>query len=166
MPNSNNFYPSITDLFSADQLPVDLGDFGQNVQGMLSNIFYKDYQFSKSHKGESASYSLTLLTYTPVGIEIPGTGGLSILLNPTYSIGSGIASELPLSLSYKLEILKYISAFDKNSFSGDPSAFFNLFLDILNISPDEFLTEILNIFYTSLNPIQDFVRRKLQRELR
>ncbi|MGZ7116435.1 MAG: hypothetical protein ACXVHS_03175, partial [Methanobacterium sp.] len=156
MPTSpvNNFYPSISDLVSLDQIPVDLGNFDANVLGFLDNIFYKDLQSHKSLQGDSAFYSLKLVTFNPVSIEIPGTNGLALILNPS---STGLTTELPVQFHYTWEVLKYVKEFNSGSFATDPSAYYGLFLDILNITSDEFLSEVMSTLSNSTTPLQTFV---------
>ncbi len=70
--------------------------------------YFKDLQFSKSQKGDSAFYSLSIISFKRLDIEIPGTG-IFIILNPSHDPLTSDITEFPLTVSYKLEILSYLT---------------------------------------------------------
>lgn len=153
MPN-NVFYPSLSEILPIDNIPASLGPIKNGVQNLFQHLYYKDLQVEKSAAGDAAFYKLKLLAYQRIGFEIPGTGA-SIILNPD---DSGLSiTEIPISLGYKLEILKHVKDFQQNGFASDPSAYFNLFLDIIDVEPGELLQEVINVFISDPSPVQKFV---------
>ncbi|MCW3085910.1 MAG: hypothetical protein JWP12_3276 [Bacteroidetes bacterium] len=153
---TSNFYPAVSELIPIENIPSSLGPVKDGIQNIFNKIFYKDLIVEKSSLGEQGYYKLTLLSYGRIGFDIPGTG-LSILLNPddTYTL-SGI-TPIPISLSYKWEIIKYIREFENAFFNADAAAFYNLFLEILNIDNSELIEEVINLFISDSDPILKFV---------
>lgn len=155
MPN-NIFYPSLTDILPTDQLPSSLGQFQNSLNSIFADLYYRNLQRDRSHGGDAAFFKLDIITYNKVGVDIPGTE-FALLLNPDLIQGSGVGSSFPVSLHYKLDILKYAKEFEVASFNGDPVSFFLVLLEIVDVDTDEFLSELINVFFATVNPIQDFI---------
>ncbi len=153
MPN-NKFYPTLSELFSIDQLPDSLGVVKDEAESLLSKIFYKDYIEERSIYGDVAFYKLALLTFGRVGVKIPGTG-MSLLFNPDQSEQN--ATTLPITVNYNWPVVKYIQEFKHALYSSDLSAFFQLFLEIIDADKTEFLAELVSSFIDDPNPIEKFV---------
>ena len=75
------FYPPITDIVPVDKLPNELGFVKTGLTAILSKIYYRNLQFSVSSRGDSAFYSLEIVSLERIDIEIPGTG-VFLVLNP------------------------------------------------------------------------------------
>jgi hypothetical protein len=95
-----------------------------------------------------------------LGFEIPGTG-VSLWLNrptPPYANQSALSNtEIPITLTYKLEILKYVRTFLAGSFAEDATAFFALFLEIVDVEPSELLREAIAVLVNDADPLTKFV---------
>lgn len=159
MPNaSTTFYPSLTELIKVDQIPSNLGFLHEGLTDLLKDIYIKDYYSNISQLGDNASYRLKLVSYKPIGIEIPGTNGLALLFNPDLETGS--YSAIPISFNYNLEILKYVRGLKLSNFKGDPINFFDFLLSAFGVSASELLQEALDVFFEDeIDPLQTFVDR-------
>lgn len=146
------FYPPLSSLVKLDNFPEQLSFVQSGLSNALSNIYYKDLQFSKSTKGDYAFYSLKIVSLQRIDIEIPGTG-INIVLNPGHS---GI-SEFPITLSYEWPILAYTRGFSLNNFSFSGGDFYDLALRILGVSEAELVNKALSIFVEAANPINQLV---------
>jgi hypothetical protein len=153
MPNSQ-FYPAVAELIPLDKIPPSLGVISGGLQNIFSKIFYKDLVLEKSLEGDAVFFKITLLSYDRIGFEIPGTG-MSILINPNDTPED--ITPLHISADFRLEILKYIQDFKMALFAGDATAFFNLFLEILNLEYSEVLNAVISLFIDDPNPIGKFV---------
>lgn len=153
MPSSN-FYPAISELIPTDKIPSELGPVKDGIQNIFNKIFYKDLISEVSQYKDVASYKLTLLSYGRIGFDIPGTG-LSILVNPDDTASS--ITPFPIQLRYNWEVIKYVNEFKSALFSSDATAFFNLFLEIIDVDNSELIEELINIFFNDPNPVQKFV---------
>src|SRR2546430_15572564 len=101
MPAST-FCPSLATLVPLENLPADLGLLKEGLSSFFDHFFYRDLQIHKTVNGDAAFYSLKLVTYKPLALEVPGTGGLALILNPGLDQGvQGSYSEFSISLSYK-----------------------------------------------------------------
>lgn len=145
---ATRYYPQLTSVLSLDNLPDELGFLEDGLENLLDGIFVKDYQIVKSKSGDSVGYFLVLKIYKRLGIEIPGA--FTLLLNPP-AIGDPdpISSEIPVSVQVQAEILKYVKNFDVLRFSGEPKAFFELFLELLGLDPDELFDDLIRSFTVS-----------------
>ncbi len=86
---SNVYLPKLGDLISFEQFPEPIRNIDGFVDKLLNDLYYDDFQFSKSRLGDAAFYRLTVISLKQIGFEIPGTGGLAFLLNPSLSEGGG-----------------------------------------------------------------------------
>jgi len=61
------YYPQLSQLLNSDNLPQFVQDL---INEHLSKFYYRNFQFSKSNSGESAFYSLDLISKEQISIEI------------------------------------------------------------------------------------------------
>jgi hypothetical protein len=156
MPN-NKFYPAISEILPVEKIPTELGPIKDGLQNIFSKIFYRNLIFEKSQFGDTATIQITLLSYGRIGFDIPGTGA-AIIFNPD-DTPTGV-TPIDISANYKWEILRYINEFKSAAFNGDAKAFFDLFLEILEIEYSELLSEAVTVFIEepdSLQQVQTFI---------
>lgn len=153
MPTSE-FFPSLKNLISTDKIPSPLSDLTEGLDTIFEHLYYKDFVFEKASGSSGAFLKINLVTYKSLGIQIPGTNGISLVLNPDLLTGY---TEIPISLDYKIEALNYIRNFAIDGFKADGLAFFDLFNRFTNISESDFLTELIAVFIDDPDPIQKFV---------
>lgn len=152
------FYPSLATLIPLESIPSELGLLKGGLSNFFDHFFYRDLQIHKSVNGDAAFYSLKLITYKRLALEVPGTGGLALILNPGLNQSiQGASSEFPISVSYKWGILRYAKALDLQTFDWSPTSFFELILDITGATKQELLTEALSVLTDAPDPIQEFI---------
>ena len=157
MPTST-FYPSLATLIPLENIPADLGLLKSGLSNFFDHFYYRDLQIHKSVDGDAAFYSLKIVTYKRLALEVPGTGGLALILNPGLDEGSqGTNSEFPISVGYKWGILKYVKDFDLESFDFSGPAFFNIFLDLTGVTKEQLLAEALSVLTDDPDPVQQFI---------
>jgi hypothetical protein len=105
--------------------------------------------------GHVGHYSFDIVFYKSLGLEMPGTNGLKVLLNPSND-NSGNTS-LPISFDYKWEILKYIREFSNANFADSARAFFDLLLDVAGTNESALLAETIAVFIDDIDPLNKFV---------
>ncbi len=163
---ANTSYPSLNTIVPVDQVPLNLGDFDTALEDLFKNLFYRDLQIEISSDGDAKFYKLTVVTYTSLGVDIPGTEGIKLVLNQDVNI-SGITA-VDISLGYKLPILKYVKGLSVSGFAGDPRAIFDLLLEIADVEEEELASKALELLvganedslavltdmYNNLYPIQ------------
>lgn len=155
---ATTFYPSLSTLIRVDDLPSELGVVKEGLSDFFDHFFYRDLQIQKSVDGDAAFYSLKLLTYKRLALEVPGTGGLALILNPSLAAGvQGASSEFPISVRYKWPILKYVRAFNLQSFDFSGAGFYDIILNLTGITKDELLAEALTVLTNDPAPVQQFV---------
>src|SRR5882724_3565137 len=148
------FYPSLSTLISANSLPQSLGFVQGLVDNIFDDLFYRNLQINSSRYGEYADYSLILVSYRRLDFEVPGTG-LFFILNPS-TIGD-IGSEIPVSLTYHWEILRYVSDLKLDQFDYSPRAFFDLIIKITGVNYKDLIKEIVSTFIGGT--LDDFITR-------
>jgi len=141
-PVTNRFYPRLSEVMSVDDLPDFLGFAQDDIDGLLDSVFYKNLQFSKSKNGDSASFSLDVVTKS-LGLTLPF--GLRFVLNPDQAGDSSISS-FPISLQYQWQVLAFLRSFNLSGFSFDLRGFFELGLSIFSITDLQVITNVLNVF--------------------
>ena len=155
---ANTFYPSLATLVSPESLPINLGLLGDGLTTLFGHFFYRDLQVHKTAEGDAASYSLKLLTYKRLALDVPGTGGLALVLNPSLdeSLQSS-SSEFPVTVGYKWGVLKYAKDFELLAFDFSGAAFFDLILSLTGVTKQQLLTEALEALTGDPDPLQEFV---------
>ena len=76
---TQRYYPQLSDLIDVDDLPDFLNFAKDGLDTLLKSIYYKNFQFLKSHNGDSAFYSLDIVTNN-ISIDLPFD--LRLVLNP------------------------------------------------------------------------------------
>lgn len=149
-PVTHRYYPRLSSVVTPDQIPDILGFIKDGVIGLLDKIYYKDLQYSKGPKGDSAFYSLSLVSKR-LDIELPGTG-ISLVLNPDLTGNDSNISAFPITIEYQWKILAYLRQFSLGNFSFEPQQIFEVALRVLNITEEQAIAHIVNTFVESDNP--------------
>ncbi|WP_028978944.1 hypothetical protein [Sporocytophaga myxococcoides] len=150
----SDFLPSLSTLFPVENMPENFGVFKDGIGSVFSDLYYKNLQIERSVDCDSAFYSLKIKTYKKLALEIPGTGGLGLLLNPNFD---GTSTEIPISLDYTWPILKYSKSFELATFDWSPKSIFDILLEISGVTVEDLLTESINSLIDNPDPIQKFV---------
>jgi hypothetical protein len=96
---------------------------------------FKDYSY----------FSFTLISFTRIGFEIPGTDGLMIVLNPGELVTA--RTEIPMTIAYKWEILKFMEFFKVEDFDFSLAAIFDLLVVVLKTEPRYLLLQTIDENY-------------------
>lgn len=156
MSADTQFYPSLTTLLPLESIPPNLGFIQGALEDVFDNLFYRDLQVQKSKLGDAGFYQLSLVLYKRLGFEIPGTGGAALVLNPGQV--SGQTTEIPIALSYRWDIVKYIKGFDNASLMELPRLLFDAFVEISGATSSALLVELIDRFHgAAADPVQAFV---------
>lgn len=159
-PVTRRYYPTLSSVMSQDDIPEILGFVKDGILWLFDKIYYKDLQYSKSPRGDAASYSLSIVSSERLDIELPGTG-IFLVLNPDLTGGDSSISSFPITVEYQWKILAYLRAFNLGSFSFTPEAFFETALRVLNITEEQALAQFINLFVVpdndTITPLQQFV---------
>ncbi|WP_295221481.1 hypothetical protein [uncultured Chryseobacterium sp.] len=160
-PVTHRYYPRLSSVVTPDQIPDILGFIKDGVIGLLDKIYYKDLQYSKGPKGDSAFYSLSLVSKR-LDIELPGTG-ISLVLNPDLAGNDSNISAFPITIEYQWKILAYLRQFSLGNFSFEPQQIFEVALRVLNITEEQAIAHIVNTFVEPQNqnitPLMQFVQK-------
>jgi len=148
-PTEYKYYPALSDIMKADDLPDFLSFIKEGLQNIFDKIYYKDYQVSKSISGSSAFYSLDIVSRRKLALELPGTD-VYFVLNPDYD--DHTISSFPITVFWQWEVMRYIRYFNVSDFSFSLEDFYNLALEILNISEEQAFLLTINTFVVSSNP--------------
>lgn len=130
---TKRFYPALSDLITVDDLPEFLNFAESGLDVLLSKVFYKNFQFSKSFRGDAAFYSLDVITKN-IGIDLPF--GMRFVLNPDEE-GDSTISSFPISLEYQWEVFAFLKSFNLQNFSGDPASMFTMGLEIFRVKDEK-----------------------------
>ena len=149
---SAKYYPDLTDLINIDGLPEILDFIKDDLESLLSKIHYKDLQLSKSTRGDSAFYSMDLVSRKKLDFEIPGTG-IFLVLNPDQE--NFDISSFSVTASWEWKILRYKRFFDLENFSFSIEDLFDLILDLLETTEEEVIDLAMKTFVT---PVSGSVR--------
>lgn len=145
----SKYYPALSEIVKTDDLPESLNFIKGGVTRFFDKMFYKDLSYSKSIKGDSAFYSLSIVSRKRLDIELPGTG-IFIVLNPDFEDGD--ISSFPITVFYDWKILAYKRYFSLSNFSFSIEDTFNLLLDLLDVSEEQVLGLALRMFVVPASP--------------
>jgi hypothetical protein len=143
MSNTLYYYPALSELINADDLPEILSFIGGDIEKVFNNVYYKNIQISKKFGGDGAFYSLDILSQQKIQVGIFDSG-LNFVLNPDFTDNS--VSSFPITVFWEWEILKSVGIFDATGFSFSPDDLFTLALGIFNISEVQCLILAANTF--------------------
>lgn len=159
-PVTHRYYPRLSSVVTEEDIPDILGFIKKGVVNLLDKIYYKDLQYSKGPKGDSAFYSLSIVSKR-IDIEIPGTG-ISLVLNPDIKDNDSKISAFPITIEYQWKILAYLRYFSMGNFSFQPQQIFEVALRVLNITEEQAIAHFVNTFVQpedqDLTPLHKFVK--------
>jgi len=152
MPNQI-MHPSLSQLLPLDKIPNELEGIKEALVSIFDDIFVKNLIANQSYDGSSGFYSMTLTTYSSVGLDIPIATDLRLVLNPT-NLGN---TEIPVSFDYSWIILKYINDFNYESFDNAVRSVLDILFDLAEINKKTFLNELIYTFYSGPTSLDAFV---------
>ncbi|WP_347220134.1 hypothetical protein [Chryseobacterium sp.] len=159
-PVTHRYYPRLSSVVTKDDIPDILGFIKDGVTNLLDKIYYKDLQYSKGPKGDSAFYSLSIVSKR-IDIEIPGTG-IALVLNPDLKDNDSKISAFPITVEYQWKILAYLRYFSLGNFSFEPQQIFEVALRVLNVTEEQAIAHFVNTFVKPENqditPLMQFVK--------
>lgn len=158
MPTTQ-YYPTLSTVVSLEDFPEYLGFIKEGIQSIFDKIYIKDFQASISPRGESGFYGLSIVSRNSLQFEIPGTG-MFFILNPD-SDDVNISS-FPVTVEYRWLVLAYLRSFNLDSFSFSAKEFYELGLQILDVSEEEVVALAINNFVTPVDELtsslEQFIR--------
>jgi hypothetical protein len=149
------FYPSLATLLPLESMPPNLGFIQGVLQDVFDSLYYRDLQVQKTKLGEAGFYQLSLVIYKRLGIEIPGTGGAALVFNPGTTSQT---TEIPIALSYRWDIVKYVKEFDSAALTELPRLLFDVFVEAAGADTAALLAAFIDLAYAAEQyPRQAFV---------
>ncbi|WP_413206155.1 hypothetical protein [Rhodospirillum sp. A1_3_36] len=128
---SDAFYPSLSSLVSPEDMPTGLGFLGEGLQELFRGLYYRDLRISQGSKGDSAFYSLTVVSFKELSFGTPGTDGLRVAFNLSEN-NDPSTSLIPTRVHYHWPIQRLLNGFDISRFSPEPQALFELAIQLLD----------------------------------
>lgn len=148
-PTTYNYYPALSGLITLEDLPEILDFIKEGLQEIFDKVYYKDFQSSRNVSGSGAFYSLDIVSRGRLDLEFPGTG-IFIILNPDYE--DSTISSFPIQLYWEWEIMRFVRYFNANQFSFSVEGFYDLALQIFNVSEAQSLELATNTFVVISTP--------------
>ncbi|MBW8242520.1 hypothetical protein K1F50_06875 [Muricauda oceani] len=150
---TNPLYPVVSDLLPLEKIPSELQGLREALENVLDEVYFKDFRVGQSYHGEAAYYAMTLVTFNPLGLNIPFVQDLKLVLNPN---GQG-NTEIPISFDYSWEVLKYLNGFNFSSFDNSVTSIVEVLMELAGITKTEVLDQVLGSFFTGADTLEDFV---------
>ncbi len=147
------FYPPLSNLIPLDNWPEVIGKLQEELTSVLDKIRYDQLTVEKTRAGDAASYKLNLILDEEIGIDIPGTNGMSLLLNPGETGGTSI----PVSFKYSWELIRFIRGFNVSNFSESAQSIFELLLEVTQTTEEQLLGSAIMNFIDSQDPYTEFI---------
>ena len=149
----NQIHPSLSQLLPLDKIPNEAEAIRDALASIFDDIYVKNLIASQSRDSSSGFYSMKLTTNNAIGLNIPISQDLKLVLNPS---NTG-ATEIPIRFDYSWIILKYINDFSFDTFDNAIRSVLDILFDLAGINEEEFLRELITTFYPGLTAIEDFV---------
>ena len=147
---AERFYPRLSSIVKIEDLPEALSFINTGLSAVFDKLYFRDLQVVKSESGDSAFYSLSLLTPNALEFEIPGMG-VSLALNR--AVGASGFMEIPVTVSYEWKILKIIRSFKLEQFSNQADQFFEIISKaLLGLTSSELLKLLFASFFEGSSP--------------
>ncbi len=155
MPQPQLYYPPLSLLLPLDRIPSELDFIGDALANILDRVYCRNLFIDKSVSGDSGYYRFDLVFYESVGLAMPGSNGLALLLNPS---GDETGSAyIPVEARYSWPILRYVHDFKMDGFADTARSFFDLVLEIIGTTKDQLLAEVIAVFIGDVDPVAKFV---------
>lgn len=138
------YYPRLSEVITVDDLPEFLSFVEDGLNSIFDKIHYKNLQYSKGYRGDSAFYSLDIVTSRPLALSLPFD--LKLVLNPNLKDGDQSISSFPITLEYQWEILAFLKTFSSSSFSFSIKDFYSVGLQVFRISEEQVIAHMMNMF--------------------
>src|SRR5689334_8295577 len=138
------YYPRLSEIVTVDDLPEFLSFVEDGLNTIFDKIHYKNLQYSKGYRGDSAFYSLDIVTSKRLALPLPFD--LALVLNPDLKNNDSSISSFPITLEYQWEILAFLKTFSSSSFSFSLDDFYKVGLQVFRISEEQVIAHMLNIF--------------------
>jgi len=138
------YYPRLSEVITVDDLPEFLSFVENGLNSIFDKIHYKNLQYSKGYRGDSAFYSLDIVTSSQLALPLPFD--LKLVLNPDLKDGDQSISSFPITLEYQWEILAFLKTFSSSSFSFSIQDFYSVGLQVFRISEEQVIAHMMNIF--------------------
>jgi hypothetical protein len=148
------YYPRLSEVITVDDLPEFLSFVQDRLNTIFDKIHNKNLQYSKGYRGNSAFYSLDIVTSKR--LEIPLSFDLALVLNPDIKDGDATISSFPITLEYQWEIMALLKTFSSSSFSFSIEDFYKVGLDVFRISEEQVIAHMLNIFVEPADAISKY----------
>lgn len=146
---ATTFFPALNSIVDLDALPEQLSFVKDGADDLLAKLFFKDFQYTRSPRGDAAHYSLKLVSLKRIDVSIPGTG-FALVLNPSVAAPGDPAqfvSEFPITIDWEWPVLAYLHAFRTEGFSFDGGAFYDLAVQVFNVPGDRLVEEAFAVFF-------------------
>ncbi len=146
MSTTAKYYPSLSTVVTLDDFPEYLGFIKDGIQEIFNDIYIKDFQAHISPRGESGFYALSIVSKRRLEFQIPGTEMFLIPDNDDNTISS-----FPVTVEYQWLVLAFLRSFNLENFSFSGRDFYELGLQVLNVSEEEVISLAVNNFVTPSN---------------
>ena len=145
---------ALSDLVSQEVVPETFSGVGSTIDDLLGKLRYRNLLVEHSPDNVTAFYGLTIVT-RELAVDLLGSG-LKLIFFPAADANAP-ESEFDVSFEYRWAILRYVPEFQTLSFAGTGRAFFDIFLELVDISEDDFLEGIVEAFISDPAPYQALV---------
>lgn len=138
------YYPKLSEVITVDDLPEFLSFVEDGLNSIFDKIHYKNLQYSKGYRGDSAFYSLDIVSSKKLALPLPF--GLGLVLNPDLKDNDSSISSFPITLEYQWKILAFLKTFSSSNFSFSMEDFYAVGLQVFRISEEQVVAHMMNIF--------------------
>jgi len=152
---ATTYYPPLWLVLPLDKLPVEFAVLKDFLSDATDDIRYRNLATDRTASGDYGSYALDIVLLQPLGLEIPGTGGLALLVNPA---GDGTSiTAIPVECQYSWPVVRFVRDFSLESFSGGARSLFDLVVAFMGVTKEQLLAEVIAVFIADPDPIAKFV---------
>jgi hypothetical protein len=147
-------WPPLSEIIGKDSLPNSLQFVGTAIGDRLKDLRYRNLLIETAADNSAGFYSLTLVT-KELSVGLFGSG-LALIFFPAQD-ETVAASEIAIAFDYNWPILKYVQEFETLSFAHSARAFFDIFLELVDITEEDFLIGIIDALIDDPAPYQALI---------
>ncbi len=144
------FYGKLSSVISTEKIPEKLDFISSGLNALLDKLYFRELSVNSFDSGSTSIIELDLISFSELlHLNIPGTG-LVLTLNPDLEPVAEDAetgySVLPITILWQWDLLNFISNFKLSSFSFTPKAFYDVILELTQLSDTQILNQLFNSF--------------------
>lgn len=152
----NSNWPQLSEIIGKDSLPHSIQCVGTTIDDLLKDLRYRNLLIETAADNSAGFYGLTLVA-KELSLDLFGSG-LTLIFFPAED-ETAATSDIAVAFEYSWLVLKYLPEFETLRFDQTTRAFFDIFLELVDITEEEFLIGIIDALIDDPAPYQTLIAK-------